>query len=115
MKNTDSTYGLDTSVYEALKKAIQSRNSNSVYEFVIFFRKVITSSIREGKVKYFKYFITFPSRIYQLILRYEKNNTVPDDLTATIVNDLGLHLREIIMFYIPMTRGKVIDEHSTSL
>ncbi|HKG08515.1 MAG TPA: hypothetical protein VKB19_18750 [Pedobacter sp.] len=100
MKGLDITEGLAESAWESMNKAIDSRDSSTVYEFISFFRDILRDSIAHNKIKYFKEFIAFPSRMYSRIAHKHKSSSSYQSLVNEISTELSLHLKEIIDFYI---------------
>jgi hypothetical protein len=107
MKNFDIIDEINSTIFGSLQKSIQTGSSKSIYEFVKFFRSVIRNSVRENQIEVFKRYIGFPSKIYQGIAFSQRNSTFLNELMTNIVDQLGLHLREIIIYYITLQGRRV--------
>ncbi|UOE48699.1 hypothetical protein MTO98_30325 [Mucilaginibacter sp. SMC90] len=100
MSKSRVTEGTSINVWNAMSKAVEGSSVDTISTFIGFFRDVLRDSLEYKKIDPFREYINFPSRIYSQIVFQRRKNIAAQVLVDQIADQLSLHLKEIIAYYI---------------
>lgn len=96
--DTDITYGIESTIWQALEKAFEKNSKETFLVLNKFIRNVLSLSIKKGSIKHFEKYIIFFSSYYYITYVKAKENIQYRNLNKYVSELAAMQLKEILNY-----------------